>query len=106
MLQRASARLLGNMSDATPPQDEKQSPNTESFSVSGDKLMDEIKRLVKEGNAQKILVKNEAGKTLLEIPLSMGVVGVVLLPFYATIGAIAALATRCTIVVERRGSSE
>lgn len=94
------------MSDATPPPDDKKAPETESFSVSGDKLMDEIKRLVKEGNARKITVKNDAGKTLLEIPLSMGLVGVVLLPFYATIGAIAALATRCTIVVERRETSE
>mgnify|MGYP000853278449 CR=1 FL=1 len=94
------------MSDATPPSDDPQAPKTESFSVSGDKLMDEIKRLVKEGNARKITVKNDAGKTLLEIPLSMGLVGVVLLPFYAAIGAVAALATRCTIVVERRETSE
>ncbi|MBZ0214768.1 MAG: DUF4342 domain-containing protein [Nitrospirae bacterium] len=94
------------MSDATPPPDDPQAPKTESFSVSGDKLMDEIKRLVKEGNARKITVKNDAGKTLLEIPLSMGLVGVVLLPFYAAIGAVAALATRCTIVVERRETSE
>ncbi|GMV88003.1 MAG: hypothetical protein AMXMBFR81_09340 [Chthonomonas sp.] len=94
------------MSDATPPPDDKQAPDTESFSVSGDKLMDEIKRLVKEGNARKITVKNDAGKTLLEIPLSMGLVGVVLLPFYAAIGAVAALATRCTIVVERRETPE
>jgi hypothetical protein len=94
------------MSDPTPPPDDKQVSETESFSVSGDKLMDEIKRLVKEGNARKITVKNDAGKTLLEIPLSMGLVGVVLLPFYAAIGAIAALATRCTIVVERRETSD
>lgn len=94
------------MSDATPPPDDPKAPETESFSVSGDKLMDEIKRLVKEGNARKITVKNDAGKTLLEIPLSMGLVGVVLLPFYAAIGAVAALATRCTIVVERRETSE
>jgi len=97
---------LPNISADPPPSDDPQAPKTESFSVSGDKLMDEIKRLVKEGNARKITVKNDAGKTLLEIPLSMGLVGVVLLPFYAAIGAVAALATRCTIVVERRETSE
>lgn len=75
---------------------------TETFSVSGDKLVDEVKRIVREGNARRILVKSEEGKVLMEIPLSFGLVGVVLLPFLAGLGAIAALATRCTIMVERR----
>ncbi|MCW5943021.1 MAG: DUF4342 domain-containing protein [Fimbriimonadaceae bacterium] len=75
---------------------------TEEFSVSGDKLVGEVKRIVREGNARRILVKSEEGKVLMEIPLSFGLFGAVMLPFLAGLGAIAALATRCTIVVERR----
>lgn len=93
--------------DPDSPNNESRNPNakesrTEELSVSGDKLVDEVKRIVREGNARRILVKNEEGKLLMEIPLSIGLMGVVLLPFLAGLGAIAALATRCTIVVERR----
>ena len=74
---------------------------TEEHKVSGKNLLDRVKQLVHEGNVRRITIKNPAGKVLLEIPLTMGVVGAVLLPFWAAIGAIAALASDYTIVVER-----
>lgn len=74
---------------------------TEEHKVSGKNLLDRVKQIVHEGNVRRITIKNPAGKVLLEIPLTMGVVGAVLLPFWAAIGAIAALASDYTIVVER-----
>jgi len=74
---------------------------TEEHKVSGDNLVAKIKELVREGNIRRIIIKNEEGKTLIEVPLTLGVVGAVLLPVLAAIGAIAALVTDCTIVVEK-----
>jgi CBS domain-containing protein len=74
---------------------------TEQYSVSGDTLVAKIKELIREGNIRRIIIKNEEGKTLIEIPLTLGVIGVVLLPVWAAIGAIAALAANFTIVVEK-----
>ncbi|HLE57658.1 MAG TPA: DUF4342 domain-containing protein [Rhodothermia bacterium] len=76
---------------------------TEEHKVSGKNLLDRVKEIVHEGNVRRITIKNAEGKSLLEIPLTMGVVGAVLLPFWAAIGAIAALASDYTIVVEREG---
>lgn len=73
----------------------------EEFEVDGDKIVETVKRLVHEGNIRRITIKNEEGKSLMEIPLTFGVVGAVLLPTLAAIGALAALVTHCTIVVER-----
>jgi len=73
----------------------------EEHKVSGDDLVAKIKELVREGNIRRIIIKNEEGKTLIEIPLTLGVIGAVLLPVLAAIGAIAALVTDCTIVVEK-----
>lgn len=75
---------------------------SEEYSVSSDNLIERIKELLHEGNVTRIIVKNEKGDTLLEIPATVGVIGVVLVPWLAALGAIAALATRCKIVVERR----
>ncbi len=75
---------------------------TEEHTVSGDSLLDTVKRIVREGNARRITIKNEAGKVLMEIPLTIGVVGVVLIPVWIAIGTIAALAGKYTIVVEKR----
>ncbi len=72
----------------------------EEFSVNGDKLVSEIKRLVNEGNIRRIIIK-QGDKSLIEIPLTIGVIGIALLPVWAAIGAIAALVTECTIVVEK-----
>src|SRR5687768_18229814 len=75
---------------------------TEEHKVSGKNLLDRVKQLVHEGNVRRITIKNPEGKVLLDIPLTAGVVGAVLLPFWAAIGAIAALASDYTLVVERR----
>jgi len=74
----------------------------EELSVSADNLIQKVKELIREGNVTRIVVKNEEGKILLEIPVTVGVIGTVLAPWMAALGVIAALATRCTIVVERR----
>jgi len=76
-------------------------PRTEEFSITGDELLAKVKELVHEGNVRRLIIKNDEGKTFVEIPLTVGIVGVLLLPVWAAIGAIAALATDCTIVVER-----
>ena len=73
----------------------------EEFSVSADDLIEKVKQLIHEGNITRILIKDERGRTLFEMPATVGVVGAILAPWLAALGAIAALATRCTIVVER-----
>ncbi len=73
----------------------------EEFSISADDLIQKVKELIREGNITKIVVKDEKGKTLFEMPATVGVVGAILAPWLAALGAIAALATRCTLVVER-----
>ena len=74
----------------------------EEIKVSSDDLVGKIKELLHEGNVTRILVKDEQGKTLLEIPAWAGVVGAILAPWLAALGAIAALATDCTITVIKR----
>ena len=75
---------------------------SEEFSVSSDNLIERVKELLHEGNITRIIVKNEKGDVLLEIPATIGVIGAVLVPWLAALGAIAALATKCKVVVERR----
>jgi len=77
-------------------------PRTEEFRITGDELLARVRELIHEGNIRRIIIRNEAGHTLIEIPMTVGVVGAALLPVWAAVGAIAALATDCTIVVERR----
>jgi uncharacterized membrane protein YvbJ len=74
----------------------------EEYSVSGSNLVERVEELLHEGNVTRIIVKDEKGKTLLEIPATVGVIGVVLAPWLAALGVIAALVTNCKIVVERR----
>ena len=74
---------------------------TEEFKVSGDELVEKVKQIIKEGNVRRIIIKNKEGKTLIEVPMTIGVIGVVLAPVLAAVGAIAALVTECSIVVER-----
>ena len=74
---------------------------TEEFKLSGGEMVDKIKDLIHQGNIRRIIVKNEEGKTLIEVPLTLGLVGVALMPVIAAVGAIAALVTRCTLVVEK-----
>ena len=74
---------------------------TEEFRVEGEKLVAKLKELLHEGNIRRIIIKDKDGRTLIEIPLTLGVVGAILLPVWAAIGAIAALVTEATIVIEK-----
>ena len=73
----------------------------EEYKVTGDELVHKVRQIVHEGNIRKIIIKTEGGNTLLEFPLTVGVVGAVLLPLWAALGAAAALIADCTIVVEK-----
>jgi hypothetical protein len=73
----------------------------ESFKVSGENLLKKVKELIKEGNVRKITIKDKSGRELVAFPLTFGVVGAVIAPVLAGIGAIAALIGECTISVER-----
>ena len=73
----------------------------EEFSVKGEEVIKKVKELIKEGNIRRIIIKDKKGKVLIEIPLTIGVVGALLAPPLAAVGAIAALVTECTIAVER-----
>lgn len=83
--------ILDNMSKTT----------SEEFKVNGEELVAKVKQLINEGNVRRIIIKNKDGKSLVELPLTIGVVGAVFAPVLAGVGAIAALVTECTIVVER-----
>jgi hypothetical protein len=72
----------------------------ETIKVEGGQLIDQIKRLVHEGNVRRIIIKQE-DRTVAEFPLTIGVIGVVLAPMFAAVGALAAQLTDCTIEVER-----
>jgi len=73
----------------------------EEFKISGEELVGKVKNLIKEGNVRSITIANKDGKTIMELPLTIGVVGAVLAPVLAAVGAVAALVTECTITVER-----
>ena len=74
---------------------------SEEFEVTGDAVISKIKEIIHEGNVRRITIKNDEDKTLIEIPLTLGVVGALLLPVWAAIGAIAALAANLTLVIEK-----
>lgn len=74
----------------------------EEFKVSGAQLKEKVKELIHQGNIRRIIIKNEKGSTVLEIPVTIGVIGAVLLPVLAAVGAAAALLTNCTIVVMKK----
>jgi hypothetical protein len=78
----------------------------EEFHIDGEAVVSKVKALVREGNIRRIALKNEEGKTLLEIPLTAGVVGAAFLPIWAALGAVAAMAARLTIAVERIDTHE
>ena len=75
--------------------------HTEEFRVNGEELLGRIKELVHEGNIRRIVIKNKEGGTVMEIPLTLGVVGALLAPTLAAVGAVAALVTEATVVVEK-----
>ncbi len=73
----------------------------EEFKVDGEALISKIKEILHEGNVRRIIIKDDKGHTYIEIPLTIGIAGAVLMPVWAAIGAIAALAVNFTIVVEK-----
>ncbi len=74
---------------------------TEEFQVKGEEIVAKLKELLHEGNIRRVIIKNEDGRTLIDIPLSIGVMGVLVAPQLAAIGAIAALLSHGSIVVEK-----
>ena len=77
--------------------------HTEEIHVSGEGLISKVKELVHEGNIRRVIIKNENGHTLIDIPLTLGVVGALFAPQLAAVGAIAALITKGSIIVEKEG---
>ena len=73
----------------------------EVFKIKGEDLLKKVKEIIKEGNVRKITILNKTGKEIVVIPLTIGIVGALLAPPLAAVGAIAALVAECTIKVER-----
>jgi hypothetical protein len=73
----------------------------ETFKVKGEQLLTKVKELIKEGNVRRIIINDKDGKTLVELPLTIGVIGAVVAPILAAVGGIAALVTECSITVQR-----
>ena len=76
--------------------------NTQEFVVDGEEVLAKIKQLINEGNIRRIIIKDMDDKTLIEIPLTIGVVVAVLAPVLAAVGALAAIVTKCKIIVEKK----
>ncbi len=74
----------------------------EEIKVAGRDLVDRVKSLIHEGNIHRVIIKNEEGHTLIEVPVTIAAVGAVAAPVLAAVGAIAAMVTHCTVIVERR----
>jgi hypothetical protein len=74
---------------------------TEEFKVEGSRLLDKVKELIHEGNVRRITIKDKTGKEIVAFPLTIGVVGTLIAPVLAAVGALAALLTECTLVVEK-----
>jgi hypothetical protein len=89
------------MGDASKGESSMSEAEYEEFKVSGEELLAKVKELVHEGNVRRVIMANEEGKTLIEVPLTVGVVGALLLPVWVAVGAIAAVVTDCTIRIER-----
>ena len=75
---------------------------TEEFKVNSDDLVKTVKKLIHEGNVRRIIIRDDKNNTLLDIPVSIGVIGTIVAPWLAALGVIGAIATNCTIVVIRR----
>lgn len=79
-----------------------QHEKTEEFTLDGEKVLAKVKELIREGNVRRIIIKDEHGDVLIEFPVTVGVVGALLAPPLAAVGALAALLTKCTIVVVKK----
>jgi hypothetical protein len=73
----------------------------EEIKVLGHELSDKVKELIREGNVNRVIIKDEHGHTFVEIPITVAAVGAIFAPVLAAVGAIAAMAAKFTIVVER-----
>lgn len=80
----------------------KKAEKSETYKVKGEDLLKKVKQLIHEGNIRTITIKDKEGKTLIQFPLTIGVVGTLIAPVLAAVGAIAALVTECSITVERK----
>jgi len=81
--------------------DDNKKTRVEEISVDGAEVLKKVKKLIKEGNVRRLTIKNKDGKTVIEIPVTVGVIGAVIAPTLAAVGAAVALLTECTIAVER-----
>ena len=81
---------------------DQQADGRERYKVAGERVVEKLKELLHEGNVQHVVIKNDEGKTLLEIPVTIGVAGALLAPVWAAVGAMAAVVTNCTIEIERQ----
>jgi hypothetical protein len=93
---------FGSNERQAPEGDTQRGHSRERYRVAGEKLLSKVKELLQEGNIRRIIIKNDDDKTLIEIPLTIGVVGAAIFPVWAAVGAIAALVTDCSIEVERQ----
>ena len=89
-----------------PEKKEAKGTRTEEFKLNGGEIINKLKELIHEGNIRRIILKNEEGRTFIEIPLTVGLVGVALAPILAAVGAIAALVSKMTLVVEKVDESK
>lgn len=80
---------------------DEQKNRKEEFKIDGAELVDKVKELIRQGNIRRITIKNEKGDSLMEIPLTLGLIGAALMPILAALGAMAALVTSMSIVVEK-----
>jgi hypothetical protein len=95
-------KLINNNKFMPKKQTKKEKSSQEQFKVYGHDLVKKIKELIKEGNIRRIIIKNEKGKIMMEIPVTFVVVGAFFAPVLAAVGALAALMTKCTVEVERK----
>jgi len=78
----------------------------EEFKVKGKELLQKVEELIKEGNARRIIIKDDKGRTYLEIPVTIGIIGAVCAPILAAVGALAGMAANFTLEVIKREESE
>jgi len=83
---------------------EPKSRRKEHKGIRGDRIVAKIKELIYEGNVRHVVIKNDEGRTLIELPVTVGVAGTILAPVWAAVGALAALVTNCSIEVEREAA--
>lgn len=107
----ATTHIAADTNSQTDAQTEsKENVTVEEFKISGDALVSQIKGLIQRGNIRRIIIKNEEGRTLIEIPLTVGVIGgtigAAIFPVVAAVGVIGAMVAHLTVVIERQDSEE